>query len=135
MKKIIFLAVVVLAVFLAMEVATIAVADCDITKEPANICLYDEYVFPKDSLNNGIVSLSFLIPGKVMKEKGLEGVWREVAEKVLSRYLAKDRQEGISSYLVSIISFPYEDIPAVIVEEEFNRLFLELLMAIRGQDV
>lgn len=133
MKKIgFFLAVVVLAMGVA---AIAAAADCDIAKEPESICLYGEYVFPKGSLGEGVISLSFLIPGKMVKEKGLKGVWKEVTEKVLSRYLAKDRQGKMSEYWVSIISYPYEDVPAIMAEEEFNRIFLELLIVMRSQDV
>jgi len=123
------------AVVLIGTVTIAAAADCDIAKEPEQICLYGEYVFQKGSIGEGIISLSYVVPGKAMKEKGLRGVWVEVIEKVFSRYLAKDRQGEISEYWVSIISYPYEDIPAIMAEEEFNRIFLELLIAMRGQDV
>ena len=48
--------------------------------------------------------------------------------------IAKDRQGEMSEYWVSIASYPYEDIPAIMAEDEFNRIFLELLIAMRGQD-
>ncbi len=116
-------------------VAIAAAADCDIAKEPESICLYEEHSFPKGSLGEGIISLSYLIHGKEMKEKGLKGIWAELVEKVLSRYMAKDRQVEMSEYWVSIISYPYEDIPAIMQEQEFNRIFLELLIAMRSQKI
>ena len=118
-----------------VAIATIATAaDYDIATEPKEIRLYETYSFPKGSIGEGIISLSFLIPGRMMKEKGLEGIWKEVIEKVLSRYFAKDRQGGMSEYWISIIIYPYEDIPAITAEKELNRIFLELLIAMRGQD-
>ena len=80
MKKIGFF---LTAVVLIGTVTIAAAADCDIAKEPEQICLYGEYVFQKGSIGEGIISLSYVVPGKMVKEKGLQGIWKEVIEKIL----------------------------------------------------
>jgi MoaA/NifB/PqqE/SkfB family radical SAM enzyme len=112
---------------------TAAAAFADMEERDA-LYLYDEHLFPDGKL----LALSYVVPGKDIGEKGIEGVVLVINTLVINRYETQDKVMGVKEYMVAIITYPCpeKNIPSKIIQYELNSKKLEeLVELIRGKKV
>lgn len=74
----------------------------DALNEIKGITLYDY----AELYNNTIISVTFFIGQDTFKKKGFMGVKYHIVKILVTRYLNQDRERGVKSYMVGVLSNP-----------------------------
>ena len=89
-------------------------------EEKDHFYLYDEYAFSAAEDGGILQALTYVVPGKEVGEKGLEGVVFEITFIVIDRYKSLDKTRRVNEYMIAVIVYPGPDSPGGLIQYELD---------------
>ena len=89
-------------------------------EEKDHVYLYDEYAFSAAEDGGILQALTYVVPGKEVGEKGLEGVVFEITFIVIDRYNLLDKTKGVDEYMIAVIIYPGPNSPGGLIQYELD---------------
>ena len=105
MKKI--LVFTAMAVLLVFELVAASAYAGEAMEERNQTYLYDRFEFlPSGSEGTVLITLTYVVPGRDLQDKGLFGIYCDVIKKVFEEEYQKKDQGRVEEYMINILVHP-----------------------------